>query len=157
MKKADRIESLVRGLALGETSHAGFFLGYFSLFNDQKYYEAHDVLEHLWLKTSDQSYQFFKGLIQLAGAFVHLKKQYQHPEHATHGRRLRPAYRLFLAAEQNLTPFSPGYLGFKVADAIQLCRDYGQQLVENRYQTNPWKPETAPLLPLPQPASPPNL
>ncbi len=153
MKKADRIESFMRERLPGETSHERFFLGYFSLFNDQKYYEAHDVLEHLWLKTSDQSYQFFKGLIQLAGAFVHLKKQYQHPEHATHSRRLRPAYRLFLAAEQNLAPFTAGYLGFNVADAIQLCRDYGQHLIENQYRTNPWKPETAPRLPMPHPES----
>jgi predicted metal-dependent hydrolase len=146
MKKSDRIEALVQQLSQAESTPDQFFLGYFLLFNEQKYYEAHDVLEHLWLKTSDQSYHFFKGLIQLAGAFVHLKKHYEHPEHATHGRRLRPAYRLFQAAEQNLQSFLPRYLGFQVWTAIQICQQYRQLLQDSHYRQNPWSPETAPHL-----------
>ena len=40
------------------------------------------------------NYLFFKGLIQVAGAFVHLQKQFLHPEHPKHRPRLRPAVRL---------------------------------------------------------------
>jgi predicted metal-dependent hydrolase len=150
MKKSERIEALVHGLGHSETTHRRFFLGYFSLFNEQKYYESHDVLEHLWLKTSDQSYQFFKGLIQLAGAFVHLQKQYEHPKHATHSRRLRPAYRLFLSAEHHLRSFAPCYLGFDVTSALLLCRDYATQLSDHDFHSNPWSPESAPHLPPPE-------
>ena len=50
------------------------------------------VLEHLWLKEGRGApdYAFYKGLIQLAGGFVHLKLQRSHPEHPKHGRRLLP-------------------------------------------------------------------
>ena len=51
------------------------YLGYFDCFNRELFYEAHDVLEDLWLldrKGADGDY--YKGLIQLAGAFVHLQK-----------------------------------------------------------------------------------
>src|ERR1017187_7323983 len=52
-----------------------YYTGYFELFNQQKFYEAHDVLEHIWLKDKHgPNGAFFKGLIQLAGAFVHLQK-----------------------------------------------------------------------------------
>ena len=27
------------------------YVGYFRCWNEQRYYEAHDVLEHLWLRT----------------------------------------------------------------------------------------------------------
>ena len=50
------------------------FAGYFILFNEQKFYEAHDVLEDLWLPDRHgPNGHFYKGLIQLAGAFVHLQ------------------------------------------------------------------------------------
>ena len=47
------------------------YLGYFECFNRQLFYEAHDVLEDLWLPDrSGPNGNFYKGLIQLAGAFV---------------------------------------------------------------------------------------
>src|SRR5262249_14188682 len=68
-KKAHRIQKLAESLHDGEDSEFPiFYLGYFRCFNAQQYYEAHDVLEHLWLKKRDENYAFFKGLIQLAGA-----------------------------------------------------------------------------------------
>ena len=104
MKKGQKIEAFVESLSTGST-HDPCYEGYFICFNEQKYYEAHDVLEHLWLKEQGPAHQFFKGLIQLAGAFVHLQKQYRRPEHATDGRRLRPAWRLFKLAQTNLEPY----------------------------------------------------
>ena len=51
------------------------YLGYFACFNRGWFYEAHDVLEELWLANrTGPNYAFYKGLIQLAGAFVHLQK-----------------------------------------------------------------------------------
>ena len=47
------------------------YLAYFECFNRQLYYEAHDVLEALWLVDKHTpNGAFYKGLIQLAGAFV---------------------------------------------------------------------------------------
>lgn len=41
------------------------------LFNHARFFEAHEVLEQLWLGTSDASKDFYKGLIQAAVAFHH--------------------------------------------------------------------------------------
>src|ERR1043166_10226591 len=71
------------------------YLGYFKLFNQELFYEAHDVLEELWLANrAGPNYSFYKGLIQLAGAFVHLQKN-----------RLRPSAALFKLARTNLAKY----------------------------------------------------
>ena len=71
------------------------YTGYFDCFNRQLFYEAHDVLEHIWLKDKHgPNGAFYKGLIQLAGAFVHLQKN-----------RLRPAAALFKLALANLEKY----------------------------------------------------
>src|SRR5712692_4224474 len=107
MSKGERISRLVRDLEgddvdlSGDVANHPFYRGFFRCWNEQRYYEAHDVLEHLWLKTKNEDANYFKGLIQAAGAFVHLQKQFQHPSHAKHGRRLQPAVRLFRLAHGN--------------------------------------------------------
>src|ERR1700683_4961855 len=88
--KSQRVSRLV------QTGPAGgldpYYLGYFDCFNRGLFYEAHDVLEQLWLKDRQgPNGAFYKGLIQLAGAFVHLRKE-----------RLRPAGALFKLADANL-------------------------------------------------------
>ena len=73
------------------------YTGYFELFNRQKYFEAHEVLEHLWLPDKHgPNGAFYKGLIQLAGAFVHLQKN-----------RPQPAASLFKLARANLEKYPP--------------------------------------------------
>jgi len=123
------------------------------LFNDQQYYEAHDVLEQLWLRALEPEIQFYKGLIQLAGAFVHLQKQFRRPTHPTDGRRLRPAWRLFKLAHKNLLPFCPGFQGFGVDRAIVLIDLTLAQLERSQFTANPWSPESAPKLELPDESS----
>jgi predicted metal-dependent hydrolase len=147
MKKGDRVTSYVKSLKTGSV-HDPCYEGYFLCFNQQHYYEAHDVLEHLWLAAEGPPEQFFKGLIQLAGAFVHLQKQFRRPEHPTDRRRLRPAWRLFKLAYTNLEPFSPRYLDLDVRLVLELCSRNMLQLEEAQFQSNPWDPATAPLLSL---------
>jgi hypothetical protein len=134
------------------------YLGYFECFNSQRYYEAHDVLEHLWLKDGRDApnYAFYKGLIQLAGGFVHLKLQHAHPQHAKHGRRLEPARRLFLRSMENLNlyldPHASGtrhYQGIDLSILITLGRKMAALIEE--LPGNPWDPQRAPSLPLPEP------
>src|ERR1700735_5911293 len=86
------------------------YLGYFDCFNRQLFYEAHDVLEDLWLKDRHGADgNFYKGLIQLAGAFVHLQKN-----------RLRPAAALFKLARTNLEkyPRAHEYLDLENVQAL---------------------------------------
>ncbi|MBX3744960.1 MAG: DUF309 domain-containing protein [Verrucomicrobiae bacterium] len=92
MSKADRIGHLRVEGADGLDPH---YAGWFACFNRGEYYEAHDVLEALWLRERGGADDgFYKGLIQLAGAFVHLQKG-----------RLRPAEALFRLADGNLARY----------------------------------------------------
>ena len=83
MNKGQRISRLVEQLSgpppeqtTDEIADHPCYVGYFRCWNEQRYYEAHDVLEHLWLRTKSDDANYFKGLIQAAGGFVHLQKQY---------------------------------------------------------------------------------
>ncbi len=125
-----------------------FYRAFFHCWNEKRYYEAHDVLEQLWLKTKSPDADYFKGLIQAAGAFVHLQKRFEHPLHAKHSRRLSPAVRLFRLAEKNLARFAPRHHGLDVAAFCQLLRGCADLIVASDYKTNPWSPETAPKLKL---------
>ena len=127
------------------------YAGYFVLFNRQQFYEAHDVLEHLWLKDGRDApnYAFYKGLIQLAGGFVHLRLQHLNPHHPKYGRRLHPARRLFLLAETNLTPYGPLHHGLELEPVLTLCRNMSGVLEQSDCSENPWASGFLPSLPNP--------
>jgi predicted metal-dependent hydrolase len=155
MNKGERISRLVTELTVEEVdpnqtdmAQHPFYRAFFQCWNEQRYYEAHDVLEQLWLKTNSADADFFKGLIQAAGAFVHLQKRFEHPLHGKHGKRLPPAVRLFQLAEKNLSRFAPRRLELDVGALCQLLRAYADQIVQGDYKANPWSPETAPRLEL---------
>jgi hypothetical protein len=145
-KKAERMEAFVQSLGLSGAEYDPCYLGYFACFNDQEYYEAHDVLEHLWLRGRDGNYAFYKGLIQLAGAFVHLKKQRARPDHPTDGRRMFPAVRLFRLAEKNLSAYRPVHLGLELGPVFSLIDGQVRRIEESDYTRNPWSPGEAPRL-----------
>lgn len=155
MNKGERISRFVEEL-VGEgadpagidINHHPFYRAYFQCWNQQRYYEAHDVLEQLWLNSDTDDDIFFKGLIQAAGAFVHLQKRFEHPSHAKHSRRLPPAARLFRLAEKNLSSFAPRHHGLDVAAFCELLRAHADQIVASDYKDNPWSPEKAPKLQL---------
>lgn len=150
MKKAERMDAFVDGLGLPENAgHHPCYLGYFELFNQGRYYEAHDVLEHLWLHGSaPENADFYKALIQIAGGFVHMEKQFLHPEHPKHGRRLRPASRLLQLGRNNLARYAPRHLDLDLVALDRLCADYIDQLQQGHFVKNPWSPEAAPRLSL---------
>lgn len=154
MSKGERISRLVAELvgtdaiSGGEIVDHPFYRAYFRCWNDQHYYEAHDVLEQVWLTKDSADDNFFKGLIQAAGAFVHLQKNFEQPGHPKHSRRLRPAVRLFLLAESNLGPFAPIHHGLDVAALLQLLQRNREKVVRSGYTLNPWSPGSAPKLSL---------
>jgi predicted metal-dependent hydrolase len=156
MNKGERISRFVADLGGGDVhltdtdvAKHPFYRAFFLCWNEQRYYEAHDVLEQLWLKdTNSCDADFFKGLIQAAGAFVHLQKRFEHPSHAKHGRRLPPAVRLFQLAERNLSSFAPRHHRLDVAALCRLLHEYADKIVASEYKANPWSPGTAPKLEL---------
>jgi predicted metal-dependent hydrolase len=94
------------------------YAGYFALFNEQKFYEAHDILEDLWLADKrGPDGDFYKGLIQLAGAFVHVQKD-----------RLRPAAAVLKLARQNLRAYPPAHGQLNMVAVQRLISDWLNQL-----------------------------
>ena len=153
MTKGQRISRLVAELegetpdeASTEVSHDPFYRGFFRCWNEQRYYEAHDVLEHLWLQTKSEDANYFKGLIQAAGGFVHLQKQHARPTHPKDGRRMYPAVRLFRLAEKNLAPFAPTRHRFEVEDFLALLRRQVESILASDHRENPWSPQSAPQI-----------
>ena len=94
------------------------YLGFFDCFNRQLFFEAHEVLEELWLAERGKSKGlFYKGLIQLAGAFVHVQKE-----------RWQPAMALFELARKNLLLYAPGCEGLDIAPVVELIGEWVELL-----------------------------
>ena len=154
MSKGERISQFVRDLEgdavdlSGDVANHPFYRAFFRLWNEQRYYEAHDVLEQVWLNRDSDDDNFFKGLIQAAGAFVHLQKNFEHPTHAKHSRRLRPAVKLFELAEKNLSIFAPRHHALDVSALLDLLRSTREKITDSDFKTNPWSPENAPKVEL---------
>jgi len=145
MGKHERIAARMTGRD-GDSSWHPCYLEYFRLFNGQSYYEAHDVLEHIWLGANGERYVFYKALIQFAGAYVHLQHHHREPAHRIHSRRLQPAARLFRRSVELLEAFPSAYEGIFLDGIRQTAEHTIQQLTESKFTTNPWSPDRAPQL-----------
>lgn len=114
------------------------YLGYFDCFNRQLFYEAHEVLENLWLKDKNgPNGAYYKGLIQLAGAFVHLQKG-----------RLRPAAALFKLARTNLEKYPRVHEHLNLETVGELIQKWLNDLERARFSLNPMTGQSAPKLKL---------
>lgn len=103
------------------------YAGYFVLFNRQEFYEAHDVLEDLWLPDRQGvNGNFYKGLIQLAGAFVHLQKN-----------RLRPSAALFKLARTNLENYPHRHERLDLMGVQAMIAAWLQRLEQSDFTVNP--------------------
>ena len=149
--KHERIAEYIR-LRSAECPHPACYVLFFSIFNAGDYFEAHDVLEHLWLERKDANAIFYKGLIQIAGGFVHLRKHFLRPAHPKDGNRLAPASRLLVLGISNIRMFGPQHMGLDVKNLCARCKKLAREIEESGFQINPWSPQTRPLiklLPLP--------
>jgi predicted metal-dependent hydrolase len=126
-KKSPKIAALI------EQCHGqdlpAHYLGYFECFNRQLFYEAHDVLEELWLAEGKQgaNYGFYKGLIQFAGAFVHLQKN-----------RLKPAAALFRLSQSYLVQYPEEHQRLGVSELVAMANEWVQALERENFLKNPF-------------------
>jgi len=112
------------------------YTGFFDRFNRQRYFEAHEVLEPLWLEQRGRPVApFYKGLIQIAGAFVHLQ---QH--------RPDPAARLLRLAARNLRPFAPRFARLDVTRLLRLIENHLARLPNGGGSAPPGAPASPPRL-----------
>lgn len=139
----------LRAEAAADTALAGFdlrYAGWFLCFNRGEYYEAHDVLEDLWLGETGPHRLYYQALIQLAGAFVHMKKHLAAPAHPKHATRLRPAARLLALASRNLERYEPACLGLDVASVRVWISGIAEALVRGGFVDNPLAEGPRPVL-----------
>ncbi len=135
-KKSAKIATLIERHRGHELSP--YYLGYFELFDAQLFYESHDVLEELWLPIRrEPAGDFYKGLIQLAGAFVHLQKN-----------RLRPSAALFKLARTNLEKYPTRHEHLDLAQLLNLIEEWLLRLEGNNFSENPLKNFPAPQISL---------
>jgi predicted metal-dependent hydrolase len=136
VSKSKRIAAMIELFRVGNLDP--HYTGYFQLFNERKFYEAHDVLEHIWLKDKHGvNGAFYKGLIQLAGAFVHLQKN-----------RLRPAAALFKLARTNLEKYPREHEHLSLQTVGDLIKKWLDDLERTNFTINPLTAENAPKLKL---------
>jgi predicted metal-dependent hydrolase len=114
--KSTRIEAFIEKFRGGRIDPN--YLGYIECFNQQLYFEAHEVLEGLWLpQRSGPDGAFYKGLIQLAGAFVHLQKN-----------RFGPAASLLRLAQENLKAYPQVHHSLKLTTVLEMIEQWREKL-----------------------------
>lgn len=70
------------------------------LFNEQEFFECHDVLEELWSDVVGEERKFLQGLIQAAVGLFHFGND-----------NLGGARKMYLAACEKLTLYGQSYMG----------------------------------------------
>ncbi len=70
------------------------------LFNEQEFFECHEVLEDLWQETLGEEKKFYQGLIQAAVALFHFGNE-----------NLGGARKLYESTRTNLQRYRPRYQG----------------------------------------------
>jgi hypothetical protein len=140
-KKSAKIAALIESCRGRELD--AHYLGFFECFNRALFYESHDVLEELWLQDRHgPEGNFYKGLIQFAGAFVHLQK------HSEQRPRLRPAAALLKLARANLRPYPSIHRQLEVSRVLAIIEDWLMRLETNNFSVNPLTNVNAPRLKL---------
>ena len=112
------------------------YAGFFECFNERLFFEAHEVLEKLWLQErGNVNGLFYKGLIQLAGAFVHIQKH-----------RPGPATALFKLAQSNLNKYPSFYEGLSLPEVLALIGHWLARLESGERLTRSLGPTDFPKL-----------
>ena len=94
------------------------YLAFFTCFNEGRFFEAHEVLEELWLEVRhDADGNFYKGLIQFAAAFVHWQEG-----------RTGPAASLLRTAGGHLARYPERHHGLDVARVRRLAAEWVEAL-----------------------------
>jgi predicted metal-dependent hydrolase len=87
------------------------FLEYFDLFNAGDYFEAHEILEDLWVMTPGLERNFYKGLIMLAVGLLHAERG-----------NARGAQGVLTGALEHLDPYPESFGGLMRSEAVGRAR-----------------------------------
>jgi uncharacterized protein len=84
-----------------------------ALFNDRRFWHAHEAWEEIWLTAESDTRTFLQGLIQLSAAYHHLERG-----------TLRGAVRLFDAALERLSTAGDTRFGVDLTGLLERARDH---------------------------------
>jgi predicted metal-dependent hydrolase len=93
-----------------------------ALFNDQKFWHAHEAWERDWLQASGEEKRFLQGLIQLAAAYHHVQR-----------RTYRGGVRLFDAALRKLEGFADDHLGVNRTEAVARASEHREKIARGEH------------------------
>ncbi|GAB4138673.1 MAG: hypothetical protein Tsb009_07010 [Planctomycetaceae bacterium] len=89
------------------------------LFNEEEFFECHDVLEELWSEVVGEERKFLQGLIQAAVALFHFGNE-----------NLGGARKMYFAACEKLTLFGQSYMGIDLDKFLTDLRFCFSELLE---------------------------
>ena len=87
-------------------------------FNEEDFFEAHDVWEELWTEIIGDDKKYYQGLIQAAVALFHFGNE-----------NLGGARKLYESARQNLEPYAPTHLGVDLEQFLKNFRYCFEELL----------------------------
>ena len=90
------------------------------LFNEEEFFECHDVLEELWSETLGEEKKFIQGLIQAAIALFHFGNE-----------NFGGAKKLYISAMKNLDPYGDDYMGLQLGRFLTDFQACFQELLDN--------------------------
>ncbi len=96
------------------------------LFNQGRFWHAHEAWEAIWLEADGVQSQFYQGLIQLAGACFHLNRS-----------NWSGANRLLHFATANLLPAAPSHLGVDVDGLLEKIDQLLEEVHQVRHRGKP--------------------
>lgn len=90
------------------------------LFNEEEFFECHDVLEELWSETTGEERKFIQGLIQASIALFHFGNE-----------NFGGAKKLYVSARKNLDPYGEQFMGIRLESFLQEFQKCFQELLDN--------------------------
>ena len=89
------------------------------LFNEEEFFECHDVLEELWAETLGEEKKYLQGLIQASVALFHFGNE-----------NLGGARKLYHSSLEKLEPYGEQYMGLKLGKFIADFKVCFEELVQ---------------------------
>lgn len=91
------------------------------LFNEEEFFDCHDVLEELWSETLGPEKKFIQGLIQASIALFHFGNE-----------NFGGAKKLYFSARKNLDPCGQQFMGIELGSFLDEFQRCFQELLDNR-------------------------
>jgi len=90
------------------------------LFNEEEFFECHDVWEELWSESQGAERKFIQGLIQASISLFHFGNE-----------NFGGAKKLYLSTRKNLDPYGDQYMGVELGQFLQDYEACFRELLDN--------------------------